>query len=171
MKIVNNRNIIEDWINMPNSILVVPCNKGNKKNGENVMGRGIALEVAKELPYVPKLLGDYILSEIKYANIKQLDHYDEIITPKIHYPTRLYFFFTKERNWDIPHLSFKNNSTLKSVENNLIRLQYEVNCSFNNKYIFLLPKVGCGNGGLDYDDVKPLIQEYLEDFDNVVLYE
>jgi len=32
MKIVKDRNIIEDWVNIPNSILVVPCNKVNKKD-------------------------------------------------------------------------------------------------------------------------------------------
>lgn len=35
MKITKDRDIMKDWVNMPNSILVVPCNKGNKKNGES----------------------------------------------------------------------------------------------------------------------------------------
>lgn len=171
MKIIQNEDIIQYWKENDNTILILPCNKGNKKDGTNVMGRGLAKDVATLLPFVPKLLGEYILSELEYSESKQLDYCDNTITSKIHYPTKLFFFFTKARNLDQPYLSWKHQSDLKTIESSLLYLQKELMCSFNNKYTFLLPKVGCGNGGLNYEDVKPLLLEYLSDFDNVMLFE
>lgn len=135
------------------------------------MGRGLAKDVANLMPFVPKLLGEYILSELECSNSKDWDYDDKAISAKIHYPTRLFFFFTKARNLEQPYLSWKHESDLRTIESSLLYLQKEIMCSFNDKYTFLLPKVGCGNGGLNYEDVKPLLLEYLSDFDNIILFE
>lgn len=131
--------------------------------------RGLALQIKQILPFVPKLLGEYIKAEIKYNEGKYIE--SNIIPSKIHYPTRLFFFFTKDLNIEKPHLSWQNNSDLKTVERSLIELEHEINCSFNKNYTFLLPKVGCGNGGLNYKDVKPLIEYYVGAYNNIILFE
>lgn len=169
MLIIKSNDIIKYWLENKNTILIAPSNKGYKKDGSNVCGAGINKEIAKILPFVPKLLGEYIKAEIRYNNEKDIEL--NIIPSKIHYPTRLFFFFTKDLNIEKPHLSWQNNSDLKTVERSLIELEREVNCSFNNKYTFLLPKVGCGNGGLNYKDVKPLIEYYVGTYSNIILFE
>jgi hypothetical protein len=52
----------------PADVRVITTNGTVKKNGECVMGRGCALEAAKKLPGLPKVLGDLIK---KNGNVPQ----------------------------------------------------------------------------------------------------
>ena len=55
-------NIIDLW--KQNNIVCITTNGFVKKSGEGVLGRGNALAMARTIPTLPKLLGNFI---IKYG--------------------------------------------------------------------------------------------------------
>ena len=57
---------------------------------------------------------------------------------------------------------YKLDSNIKLIERSLEQL---VKLADNNPQwkIILVPRVGCGAGELDYKDIKPLMEKYLDD--------
>ena len=61
-----------------------------------------------------------------------------------------------------------NKSELSSIESGLNGLS-NFCVAFKIKSI-AIPKLGCGEGGLDWDDVKPLIENEFRGFENIEVY-
>jgi hypothetical protein len=114
-----------------------------KKNGECVMGRGCAREAKEKFPGLAKFLGD---------TIKQLGN-------KVHMfgTPQLVSFPTKHVWWEKSDLEL-----IKKSAGELAKL-----AALYPDNIFYLPKPGCGNGQLKWEDVKPAIEGILPD--NVVI--
>ncbi|MBS1807577.1 MAG: DUF1768 domain-containing protein [Acidobacteria bacterium] len=81
-------------------------------------------------------------------------------------------------SWDAPSYTvinfptkrhFKDNSLLSDIENGLINLREWINKRTSNPLTITMPPLGCGNGGLNWDDVKPLIERHLGDA-NATIY-
>ncbi|MCE0555179.1 macro domain-containing protein [Bacillus thuringiensis] len=71
--------------------------------------------------------------------------------------------FPTKRHW-------KNKSRIEDIKSGLSSLRNEI-INYNIKSI-ALPPLGCGNGGLDWSEVQPLIIKSLEDLNTTVyLYE
>lgn len=127
-----------DIFNSPAQVLV------NTVNTVGVMGKGIALSFKKMYP------------EMFEAYRKECDKHRLIIGKlMLWYGTDhwVLMFPTKE-HW-------RNSSRLEYIEKGLM--------TFVRKYTdynitsIAFPKLGCGNGELDWIDVKPLMEKYLKD--------
>lgn len=126
--------------------VVIPTNGFVKVNGECVMGRGVAQQAARMFPWLPLMLGTQLR---KTGN--KLYLFEDI--------TRGYrlITFPVKHNWwekadlDLIRTSTKELGSIKSL--------------WSGVY---LPHVGCGNGQLDWADVQPILEEYLDDRFTVV---
>jgi hypothetical protein len=104
-----------------------------KKNGEAVMGRGVALQAKQRYPGLPEELGREITlrgNRVFFWHSKHL------------------FNFPVKVTWDQP-------AKLDLIAESAATL---ATCARANGQIrFLLPRPGCGNGGLKWVAVKPLL--------------
>jgi len=124
---------------VPASWRCVTTNGIVKDNGELVMGAGVALEAKKQYPDLPKKLGQWVE---KYGNRPFLCRDEGIIT----FPTKQHY---------------KHNSNVM-----LIRSSAEKIVAIADKYklhSIVLPRPGCGNGGLTWDFVKPYLEDLLDE--------
>ncbi len=115
--------------------LVITTNAEIKKNGEAIMGKGIALEAKTKFPDLPLKLAKHIQNN---GNILQIWPEYGLIT----YPTK-YFW---------------------GDQSDLILIKKSAEALLKIPGIIYLPKVGCGCGGLDWDkEVKPILSSILQE--------
>lgn len=118
----------------------------NTVNCVGVMGSGIALEC--RLRY-PELFEDYVrLYKNKEVKIGKPYLYK--------YPNRWILNFPTKRHW-------KYNSNIRWIEDGLKYLKD--NYKKMGITSIALPKLGSDKGGLDWNEVSSLMNEYLKDFD------
>jgi len=118
--------------------IVITTNGTVKNNGEAVMGRGVALQAKNRFPELPKILGDLLK---KYGN-------------QVYYITTIHIFtFPVKHNW-------YEKADLDLIEKSCRELGRS-NCPGIEPYYMVRP--GCGNGGLDWKNVKPILEKYLDD--------
>lgn len=156
--------IKHDWV-------VITTNGYFKKNGEAVMGRGIAKQAALKHPSLPEMLGGAIK---EYGN------------KVFWYPLYNILTFPVKHNWwekaDIDLIEESCKQLVDVVErSNKI---YQPALKDGGKQIHaigtlkeFIPKEwglavtppiymvrpGCGNGGLNWQDVRPVCEKYLDD--------
>lgn len=137
--------------------ICITTNVGWKNNGENVMGRGVAQQAKEKFPGLTKWYGE------KCRDLFLLNGTELGVVYNKEY--NLICFPTKPLNSKQPWLSWQKNSTLGRIETSckqLLKLQ------LNKVY---LPVPGCGNGKLDFKDVAPILDKYLNtDNYNLVLF-
>lgn len=122
--------------------IVIPTNGFVKKNGEAVMGRGLALQTKERFPEFPRVLGERLKV---YGNMVFVFADYKLIT------------FPVKRVW-------LEKASLNLIEEscNALSAIFRYNlCSLRTPVY--LPKVGCGNGGLNWEDVKPILEKALDD--------
>lgn len=142
-----------------------------KSNGECVMGRGCAKEVAEFFPEIPKILGDRIK---KYGNVvNKLRHYEGVAI--LSFPVKpVSFKFLNELDCEniIKHMRYKFNSGdvvpgwACVADINIIEQSAKQLVEMANKHDWekiLIPRVGCGYGELKWTDVKPILDGILDD--------
>lgn len=135
------------WELQPNyDAIVITTNGFVKNNGDAVMGRGVALQAKEKYPELPERLGRML----KYRGNK----------------TSI-FFFGDDAIFTLPVKSHWRelaniNLILRSIEGLVTMV---TNLGYKN---VLLPRPGCGNGGLDWEMVKPVIEPLLDDRFTVV---
>jgi len=131
------------WDYLGEAVIVITTNGTVKKNGEAVMGRGCALEAKQRFPRLPLFLGDRLTLRGNH----------------VHYFSRclglpdLVTFPVKHNWWEKADLALIERSCKE-----LLKLAYD----FNWEKI-IVPRPGCGNGGLDWRDVKPVLERYFDD--------
>lgn len=108
--------------------------------GLAIMGKGIALEARLRHPDLPKILGDLLKEKGNHVYFLKVGY--------ISFPTK--------NDW-------KNHSSLKLIEQSCKELIKLVNDPWYQITEVALPRPGCGNGGLLWEDVKPILEEYLDD--------
>lgn len=122
------------------NILCVTTNGTLRKDGACVMGRGIAKTIKELYPNVPYVLGKLIKQN---GNITQ-----HIITTK--------------HNVDLVAFPVKHNwyetADIELIKRSCIQL-----IKYADGKTVLLPRPGCGNGKLDWQQVKPIIEKILPD--------
>jgi len=118
--------------------IVIPTNGIVKKNGQAVMGAGLAKDIALKMETFPLMLGNRLKF---YGNIPHSFSEVNIIT----FPTKHHWY--QEANIDL-------------IEVSALEL---ANCvrTAGYKRIYM-PRVGCGNGRLSWDVVRPVLIEYLD---------
>jgi len=112
-----------------------------KTNGRAVMGAGVALSTVRKFPECDKFLGHHI---------KELGH--KVFVFYVGNGIDLISFPTKY-HWKDP----SDINLIEKSANELIQL---IN---KNRYnMVVLPRPGCCNGGLDWKDVKKVIEPILD---------
>lgn len=119
--------------------ICITTNNTIKKNGECVMGRGIAAQAKKRFAQLPFLLGDKI----------------QRVGNGVHVFGALHLImFPVKWNWN-------ERADLALIQVSAQQLvDYCDQCKVNEVY---LPRPGCGNGGLRWSVVKPFLEPILDD--------
>lgn len=130
----------------------------NAVNTVGVMGKGIALMFKERFP---KNYREYVAAsqagEIQIGRMF-VSATDEPSNPKwiVNFPTK--------KHWRHP-------TKIEWVREGLVALHQVI----RDKHIksIAIPALGCGNGGLNWADVRPLIEEYLSDLADteIIVYE
>lgn len=124
------------------SVIVIPTNGIVKADRRLVMGAGVAKEANDKFKDLDLILGKKVKERGNTVHV--LDY---------EFSTTIFSFPTKHH--------YKDNSDINLIEQSTKRLLTKVNyLEFNQIY---LPKVGCGLGNLDWNEVKPLLERYLDD--------
>lgn len=136
-----------DIFSSPAQVLV------NTVNLDGVMGKGIAFQFKKLYPDMFKKY--QMLCEKNMLDIGKLWLYKSEEKWILNFPTK--------RHW-------RNSSKLEYIEEGLKKFV----ATYKEKNItsIAFPKLGCGNGGLDWEVVKPIMDEYLKNLPiDIYIYE
>jgi hypothetical protein len=128
----------------PADVRVITTNGTVKKNGECVMGRGCALEAKQRWPHIALVLGKSIRL---HGNIVQyFEGYDV-------------FSFPVKHEW-------YQKADLQLIAESAQQIQRKLLASST----CVLPRPGCGNGGLRWEDVKPVLEPILDDRFHIITF-
>lgn len=127
----------------------------NPVNCVGTMGKGLALQIAKKYP---EAVEQYKLDCRNYTL-----HIGTLTSFKAKDGKTIINFPTKE-HW-------RNPSKYRYIESSLEALvdHIKLSKSENSHLSFAIPPLGCGLGGLKYDFVHELIQQYLSEFKNITI--
>lgn len=125
-----------DIFSSPARILV------NTVNTVGVMGKGVALEFKKRYP-------DMFYEYKKLCEEKKLDIGSLFLWKK---SEKWVLLFPTKKHW-------RNPSRLEYIEAGLKK--FAQNWDKMGAESVAFPRLGCGNGALDWEDVKPLMERYL----------
>lgn len=129
------REVFGDLWEYPADIRVITTNGDVNRFGQAVMGRGVALQAKQRYPNIEKALA-YCLS--KYGLRVVMLRHD-------------LFAFPVKRHWH------------EKARLSLIRRSAQELVSMTDRtQVVVLPRPGCGNGGLSWEDVKPVIAPILK---------
>jgi len=127
-----------------------------KKNGELVMGAGVAKQAANKVPALPKIWGNYVAVQGNHVYWYTTRKFFPII------PITFVSFPTKQ-DW-------RDKSDISLIKQSCLEL---VKLSDNMQWKkVLLTRPGCGLGGLNWEkEVKPVISELLDDRIHIIIPE
>lgn len=125
------------------TVLCITTNGIIRNDGALVMGRGVAKQCVNRNPGINFQFGGLVKANGNHFQLTGL--YDQF---------RELALFPVKVDWRKP-------AYLTLIEQSAARLSV---CASNNQdSIFILPRPGCGNGGLLWEDVKPKIVNLLPD--------
>ena len=131
------------WYRAEADVIVITTNGNIKKNGCCVMGRGCALEARKLVSGIDRKLGEYLK---EYGNrcfrLGNLSFGAEVWSMPV-----------KHNWWEKADIELIKTSASQLME---------MADKFEMKNIYL-PRPGCGNGGLKWEDVQPILDKCLDD--------
>lgn len=119
--------------------ILITTNGFIRKDGCGVMGRGCALEGAQRYPDLPKLLGESLNT---CGNTVQMLFPEESKNPVLTFPVKHNWYEDAD-----PKLIRQSSEALKKIAETVTDVK------------FILPRPGCGNGQLKWQDVKPLLED------------
>lgn len=148
---------------------VITINLNVKRNGELVMGRGCAQEAAERFPKMPELLGQWLSGNTRYG----VEMWERLPVMR---DEGLIFFPVKPCEHQAPgsdevHAGWMCGGKIKDkwcrlkvMQHILTSLPLLVNAAdYTGAKKIVMPRPGCGFGGLKWDDVKPWLSRYLDD--------
>ena len=133
------------------SAVVLTTNGYVKANGACVMGRGVALEARERFPGIDKEIGAFIQASGNHVCVVRGRASYFIITM----PVKPAVGPNGEPGW-------KAMADINLIIESAIELRAAADEHDLRKTI-LIPRPGCGNGGLDWRDVRPVIAPILDD--------
>ena len=154
-------------LQMDGDVLVITTNGFVKANGQAVMGRGIAKAVADAIPNFASELGTLIrLSGNKVHHV--MNHNNMALVTAPVKPARVIYDGTNV----VAHAAYKfrHGNTVpgfwaKAVPERIVATCYELVglVDVMGWQTILCPRFGCGAGELNWEDVKPMIENILDD--------
>lgn len=124
--------------------IVIPTNVGWTRSGSNVMGAGLAKQAAQEDPSLAQWYG---------AKCKKLGKDTPVLARG-----RLILFPVKPLNIEAPHLSWMQLANIDTIKKSMKQLCRWERPDARGK--ILIPMVGCGNGKLKPEIVRPVLASY-----------
>ena len=121
--------------------------------GDNTMGRGIALEAKQRYPELPTLLGRRLSSEGNRVFLFE-------------FPNRAIITFPTKNHWRHPSLI----SLIKESCQQLVCLVNRKVRSGGSNPKIVLPRPGCGTGGLNWEEVKPILEVSFKTLDIITAH-
>ncbi|MBU0959851.1 MAG: macro domain-containing protein [Nanoarchaeota archaeon] len=122
--------------------ICLTTNGNVKKNGEAVMGKGIAAQAKARFPSLPIMIAQRLEQCGNHVDVLHI--YDLHNEQEAH----IAIFPTKNNWWEKSDIDLIHRSAQELAE--IART--------NPNTTFVLPTPGCGNGGLDYADVRPRLE-------------
>lgn len=119
----------------------------SKRTGELVMGKGVALEAARRYPSLPRFLA---LSVKISGNVPVVFRTD---------PGVVLISFPTKKHW-------RNGSDIALIERSAKKIAELVNSQHLGRVV--LPRPGCGCGGLRWEQVRKVLEPILDDRFTVV---
>ena len=119
--------------------IIITTNGIVNSRGENIQGKGIALQAKQRFPTFPKVVGRHIT---KHGNVLA------------YFPEFKLFSFPTKNNW-------KENSDLDLIDESTRQLV--ISCNHYKLERIYIVKPGVRNGKLQYDSVRPILETYLDD--------
>jgi len=134
-------------------VLCLTTNGFVKRNGRAVMGAGVARQAVLRYPGIDAELGRLIK---RNGNVVQ-----RIAGPgfNVEAPRSIVSFPVKHDWWE--------NATLQLIERSAEQLAERLDSRIHRDCF--LPKPGCGNGGLDWPDVRDTLEPFLGSYDNLYI--
>lgn len=126
----------------PADYICLTTNGDINKKGEAVMGRGVALQASQKHDWIKRAVGNLLKT------------HGNIVIP-LH---NNYLTFPVKHHWH-------EKADLLLIYNSALTLRNYALATFK---IFVLPRPGCGNGGLQWEQVKPIIEFTLPDNVHVI---
>jgi hypothetical protein len=120
--------------------IVIPTNGFVKLDGNAVMGRGLAWQAKERFPCLQLDLGERLK---EYGNHVFVFSRYRIIT------------FPVKHKW-------MEDADLNLIQRSCMELRKLVEDGYIRSLPIYLPRVGCGNGKLDWKDVKPILEATLD---------
>lgn len=120
--------------------IVITTNGNVNTKGKAVMGKGIALQAKQRYFQLPTELGKKIR---RYGNIP-------FVLPEF----RIVTLPTKHNWWE------KSDTQLIEIGISELERAWTL---WDNKIPLYMVRPGCSSGGLDWKDVKPILEKYLDD--------
>ena len=127
------------WDYVDDGYIVITTNGAVNRKGECVMGRGTALQAKNRYPGVALELGNLIKKNGNHARL--------LCTPKLKYGL---IAFPVKHHWQEP----ADPELISRSAWELVNLIMDACNTWNPTYMC---RPGCGNGGLTWDNVKPLL--------------
>lgn len=143
------KNIWDLYRDDPTCSIVIPTNLGYKRNGCNVMGRGLAKQAARRFTTLPLIYGTHCF-QMAAEGITRVVWLSNL---------RLWMFPVKPLNKDNPSMSWKQPASLELIQRSLESLAFAATVHATGT--IYIPFVGCGNGGLLKEQVYPLLYKCL----------
>lgn len=126
---------------------VISTNLGWRRDGTNVMGRGVAQQAAARYPALAREYGQWCQDRQIGGPGSFLYYYKDLILVPV-----------KKLNVKQPYLSWQQPASLSLIE---VVVQ-ELAGSYPGEEI-ALPALGCGNGQLSHAQVIPVLEKHLDD--------
>lgn len=120
--------------------IVITTNGIIRNDGACVMGRGTALQAKQVFPKLPYELGKLIRTEGNKTF--SFPHYKIITLPVKHH--------------------WRNNADIRLIEESIQDLVDNFSFELKGCTVYLT-RPGCGNGRLNWIDVEPILDKYLDD--------
>lgn len=140
----------------PADALCITTNGSVKTNGHGVMGRGCAAEAATLRGHLPAVLGTLVRRYGNHVHVLDVDiaHRRQLLDLPTHWLS-----FPVKHEWD-------QRASLLLIEQSARELMAIVQaCGWDT---VLLPRPGCGNGRLNWPDVRRVLTPILDDRITVV---
>lgn len=146
-------NIFSNYIRSVAQAIGITTNGVVKQNKRAVMGAGVAKQALGYWPDTDKLLGAELMEKGNHVFLLDCDYM--LNGSGLVSNTYGIFSFPTKHHW-------RDNSTLELIDQSARELVELAAYSgwTNNIY---LPTPGCGLGGLKWADVKPVLEQHLDD--------
>jgi len=125
------------WEHYPSTIIVITTNGSVTKKGKAIFGNGVARQAAEKFPDLAEKLGR-LLQE-------RGNHVAELVRGIVTFPV-------EETPWSLPdpRLISRSAHELRAL------------ADYSGWQKIIVPRPGCGGGGLAWSDVKPLLEPWFD---------